>query len=237
MARYTDPVFAPIDRDHTVERLAGGNETEVYRSDDGRHVVKLKADRSSSQETALAAAQQQRADAQRFAACLGPRYSIASQYALTGDAAGHARILVIQPFIAKAVSLYALDYHALNAQQRAQIAAQLRDIIDLSLRFYRKTHTMPDLYGRSSSSSAERERNRRLDRLPQRLWSFLVERNLLRSHNLMYTNDGQVILVDYDAVQRSQLYRTVYFGVRWMLFWRDHVLIDWMRKGGSIPGA
>jgi hypothetical protein len=39
------------------------------------------------------------------------------------------------------------------------------------------------------------------------------------------------VLVDYDAVRRNQLYRRVYYLVRWFLFWRDHALILLMRKG------
>ena len=44
MSTYADVVFAPIDRDLALERIAGGNETEVYRSDDGRYVAKLKSE-------------------------------------------------------------------------------------------------------------------------------------------------------------------------------------------------
>ena len=44
MIRYADAIFAPIDHDLELERIAGGNETEVYRTDDRRHVVKLKSD-------------------------------------------------------------------------------------------------------------------------------------------------------------------------------------------------
>ncbi len=41
---YIDPVFAPLDRDHQLERVGGGFETDVYRSDDRRWAVKLKHD-------------------------------------------------------------------------------------------------------------------------------------------------------------------------------------------------
>jgi hypothetical protein len=73
--------------------------------------------------------------------------------------------------------------------------------------------------------------------LPRRLWSFLVERNLLRSNNLMLTAgpEQRVVLVDYDVVRRGRLYRLVYFAVRWLLFWREHALILWMRRGGAVP--
>jgi hypothetical protein len=92
---------------------------------------------------------------------------------------------------------------------------------------------MPDLYGRTSRSSAERARLNGPLMLPWRLWSFLVKRNLLRSHNLLLTTepDRRVVLIDYDTVRRGNLYRRIYYLVRWFLFWRDHALIVLMRKG------
>jgi hypothetical protein len=68
------------------------------------------------------------------------------------------------------------------------------------------------------------------------LWSFLVKRNLLRSHNLLLTAapDRRVVLVDYDAVRRGPLYRRIYYIVRWFLFWRDHALILLMRQGRTM---
>lgn len=236
MSLYSDPVFAPIDLDHSLERLGGGNETEVFRSDDGRHVVKLKADLGGSPAAAVAVAHEMRAAADEFAACLGPRASIPSEYVVARDIAGHAQVLVIQPFLEHALPLAAIDYDALTVEQRHEIAHQVRDIIRRALIFYRHTQSMPDLYGRKSTSATERRRNKRLTRLPHRLWSFLVQRNLLRSQNLMLTPDGRVVLVDYDIVRRGRLYRAVYFGVRWMLFWRDNLLVWAMREGGRVPG-
>lgn len=236
MALYTDSVFAPIDLDHSLERLAGGNETEVYRSDDGQWVIKLKTDLGGSIEAATLVAQHMREAAEQFAECLGPRHTISSEYLVTRDAQGHAQVLVVQPFLRNACPLDALDYSSLSRKERANISSQLRSIIDRSLRFYRRTGSMPDLYGRTSTNSEERRRNNTLLRAPHRLWSFLVERTMLRSHNLMYTADGRVVLVDYDIVRRSRLYRFVYYAIRWMLFWRDHMLIDVMRKGGGVLG-
>jgi hypothetical protein len=230
---YIDQVFAPIDLDHALERLAGGNETEVYRTDDGRHVVKLKGDVGGAPEQALADARAMQAAADQFAACLGPRHSIPSHYLVARDSAGHAQTLVLQPLLHGAQPLHDVDYAALTDAERQSIAAQLREIIRRSLAFYRATGSMPDLYGRSSSNSAERARLNGPLMLPWRLWSFIVERNLLRSHNLMLTAapDRRVVLVDYDAVRRGRLYRRVYYLVRWFLFWRDHALILLMRKG------
>jgi hypothetical protein len=236
--RYQNEVFAPIDRDHFVERLAGGNETEVYLSDDRRYVIKLKQDIGNTDtDTALHWAQTMRAGAEAFAACLGPDYSIPSYYLLARDSDGHTQVLVLQPYIANAHPLYQLDYERMSAAERKRVARRLRDIIRRALVMYREQGQMPDLYGRSSASSSERHHLNAPHMLPWRLWSFLVKRNLLRSHNLMVTDDAErrIVFIDYDIVRRSKLYRSVYYAVRWLLFWRDHALILSMKRWGRVP--
>lgn len=235
-AYQIDQVFAPLDLDHALERLAGGNETEVYRTDDGCHVVKLKSDMGGTPEAALVDARAMQAAADQFAACLGPRHSIPSDYVIARDDDDRAQVLVVQPLLHGARPLHDVDYAALTDDERKSVAAQLREIVRRSLAFYRETGSMPDLYGRSSSDSAERARLNGPLMLPWRLWSFIVVRNLLRSHNLMLTAapERRVVLVDYDVVRRSRLYRRVYYLVRWFLFWRDHALIVLMRRGAPI---
>jgi hypothetical protein len=232
MTTYADQVFAPLDRDLALERIAGGNETEVYRTDDARYVVKLKNDYGGSADIALAHALADRAAAESFIACLGPQHTITSFYVIARDSSGRTQVLVIQPYLAGAQQLFDIDYRALSRDERVQLASQLREIIRRSLSFYRATASMPDLYGRTSTSTAERARLNKLWMLPQRLWSFLVERNLLRAHNLLLTPapEHRIVLVDYDIVRRGRLYRLIYFAVRWMLFWRDHMLILRLRK-------
>jgi len=232
MTTYADQVFAPLDRDLALERIAGGNETEVYRTDDARYVVKLKNDYGGSADIALAHALADRAAAESFIACLGPQHTITSFYVIARDSSGRAQVLVIQPYLAGAQQLFDIDYRALSRDERVQLASQLREIIRRSLSFYRATASMPDLYGRTSTSTAERARLNKPWMLPQRLWSFLVERNLLRAHNLLLTPapEQRIVLVDYDIVRRGRLYRLIYFAVRWMLFWRDHMLILRLRK-------
>jgi hypothetical protein len=238
MITYADQVFAPLDHDLELERIAGGNETEVYRTDDQQYVVKLKSELGGTTQVALARAKADRAAAERFIACLGPQHTIPSYYVIARDNAGNVQTLVVQPFLAGAQQLFDVDYAALSDQERAGIAAQLREIIRRSLSFYRATASMPDLYGRTSTSAAERARMNKPWMLPRRLWSFLVERNLLRAHNLLLTPapTQRIVLVDYDIVRRGWLYRLIYFAVRWMLFWRDHTLILLMRSGGRVPG-
>lgn len=224
---HTDQLFAPIDADHVLERVAGGNETEVYRSDDGRYAVKVKNELGAGLVEALADAQFMRAAAERFGRCLGERHSIPSYYALARDNAGRVQVLTIQPFLHHARQLSTINYRRMSRAERRALRAELDDVIARAIGHYRRTGEMPDLYGRTSASSAERRANRSLRRLPQRMWSFLIERNLLRSHNLMWTGgaDGRVVLIDYDFVRRDRLYRMVYFLVRYLLFWRDRAVI------------
>jgi hypothetical protein len=227
MTQYADAVFAAVDLDHTLERVAGGNETEVYRSDDGRYVVKVKGELGGTREQALACAYEIRAAAERYAACLGPRHSIPSHYLLARDNDGQVQVLVVQPYLKPARQVSTLDYDRMSKAERRALAGELDRVIRQALRHYRRTGEMPDLYGRTSNSREERRRNRSLHNLPERLWSFLFERTLLRSHNLMWTGGeaGRAVLVDYDFVRRSPLYRLIYFLMRYFLFWRDRAVI------------
>jgi len=236
---YADHVFAPLDRDLHMQRIAGGNETEVYCTDDHRYVVKIKGDLGSDVAQALEQAKRMRAAAEHFAACIGPRHSIRSDYLLSRDSAGHVQAVVIQPFLRHAQPLHAVEYAALSTEEREHVALQLRDLIRRALTFYRTTQSMPDLYGRASPSATERKRLNAPHRLPARLWSLLIKRTLLRSHNLllMPTPECRLVLVDYDVVRRSRFYRRVYYAVRWLLFWRDHILIIHMRRGGAVAKA
>jgi hypothetical protein len=230
MGSFADSVFAPLDRDHVMDRVAGGNETEVFLSDDRRFAVKLKTDLGGELGEALTGARAAQQAAMAFARCLGTEHTIASHYVVSRDSAGKAQVLIVQPFVSRARPLAAVDYTTLSPAQRAAIGAQLLVIIRRSLLFYARTGSMPDLYGRSNASRQERERSRSLLNLPRRLWSFLVERTLLHSHNLLLTDDPQprVVLVDYDTVRRSWLYRLIYFTTRVLLFARDYLAILWM---------
>jgi hypothetical protein len=239
MPTFRSDVFAPLDRDHVMERIAGGNETEVYRTDDQRYVVKLKHDLGDDAPTAVRWARRMRAAAERYVACLGPRYTIPSFYIVASDDQGRAHPVVLQPYVADATPLSAVAYHTLDPAERAVIAGQLEELIVRSLAFYHETGSMPDLYGRRSTSSAERRRFNRPQMFPWRLWSFVVRRNLLRSHNLMLVGgtEPRVVLIDYDLVRKGWLYRRVYYTVRKLLFGRDRLLLWWMRRGGVVPAG
>jgi hypothetical protein len=235
---HTDQLFAPLDRDLAMERIAGGNETEVYRTDDRRFVVKVKEGLGGSLQAALQEATQARAAAEEFAACLGPKHSLPSYYIIAADQHGDIQPVVIQPYIANGTPLAELDYRNLDRKTRKRLAKLLRRVIRRATKFYWQTGALPDLYGRRSADPSERSQNKSWRALPQRVWSFLIERSILRSHNLMLTNDqpAQLILIDYDTVRRNPLYRFVYFAVRMLLFFRDLAIIQEMRLGGPVPG-
>ncbi|MGB0387282.1 MAG: hypothetical protein ACPGWR_20880 [Ardenticatenaceae bacterium] len=235
---YTDQVFAPLDDDHRVDRFAGGNESEVYLTDDRRYVIKIKSDLASDLPTALQWARLMRDVAQEPVDCLGPLHTIPSYYVLSRDDAGQVQVLLIQPFMRDARQLFEVDYASLNRAERTQVAQQLRYIIHRSVISYFQHGHMPDLYGRTSTSPDERKRLNAPYMLPWRVWSFLVKRNLLRAHNLLLTDAPQrrIVLVDYDPVRRSKLYRRIYYTVRLLLFIRDWLLIWWMQWTGKVPG-
>jgi hypothetical protein len=231
---YSDAVFASIDDDHVLHRVAGGNETEVYLSDDQRYVVKLKGELGGSLDQALAHARESRAASDAYASCLGSRHSIPNYYLIARDSAGQVQVLTIQPFLKGARPLSEIDYHYLTPAQRTRLSIELHDIIRRAERHFLRHGDLPDLYGRTSASSAERRRQKSPAMLPQRVWSFLVERTLLHSFNLMYdpSADRPVVLVDYDFVRRGRLYRLVYYLTRMVLFWRDRLAILAMRASG-----
>ena len=238
---YVEKAFAPVDGDLHLERIAGGNETEVYRTDDQRFVVKMKTyEQNGTVDQALAETKNLRDAAERFSDAVGPDHSIPNYYVISQNNEGQAQLLVLQPYLSNAQPLFDVDYTTLSKAERKKIAKQLRRIIHRSLKFYPVIHSLPDLYGRTSRSKAERKRLNAPHMLPWRLWSFLVKRNILRSHNLMLTNapDPQVFLVDYDPVQRSRLYKFVYYNVRRLLFYlRDLMLIYVMQETGYVPRA
>jgi hypothetical protein len=234
MTIHVDSAFAPVDHDGDLERIGGGNETEVYRTDDHRHVVKLKHEANQSLAAALACARHLRATAAELAEWLGPRHTIPCHFYIARDSEGMAQVVVVQQCLIGARSLNDLDYAALTAAERADLADQLADLLRRSRAMFRAVRRMPDLYGRSSASKADRRRRNSPLHFPWRLWSFLMRRNLLCSHNLMFTPDRRVVLVDYDPVRRSPIYKSVYYAVRRILFWRDGRKIARLRRGAAI---
>jgi hypothetical protein len=234
-----DQLFAPLDADLHLERIAGGNETEVYCSDDRRFVVKVKCEEHGTAAESLLRATSRRQAAHRFTAVLGATYSIPNYFILASDNTGQVQSIAIQPYIGDAVALFAVEYANLTFYERQRIARHLLQIIGRSVRTFLLHGWMPDLYGRSSVNRAARKSAKAWWRLPERLWSFLVKRNLLRAHNLLLTAapERRILLVDYDAVPHGPLYQFIYYNVRLWLFLRDLLLIAIMVLWGYVPRA
>lgn len=236
---HRDTLFAPIDRDLYLARLAGGNETEVYTTDDQRFVVKVKSEPGSDLVQAMQVLLRARKSARKFARIVGRQHSIPSYYLISCGDDGQIKSVVLQPFLAEGQPLFKVDYRQFAYPQRLRIAKQLLHLIYRSATAFVRGGAMPDLYGRSSSSVNDRKLQRSWLRLPQRLWSFVVKRNLLRAHNLMliHPQKPRILLVDYDAVPHSRLYQLVYYNMRLLLFVRDVVLIGLMVLFGIVPNA
>jgi hypothetical protein len=236
MSLYADQLFAPLDLDLHLERIAGGNETEVYRTDDHRFVVKVKSDQGGTAAEALAHARSMQRAAEEFAVVLGPAYTIPSYHLIARDSAGQVQVIVVQPYIRHARPLFEVDYSRLSPTERRHVADQLEDIIRRALNFYRQTGRMPDLYGRISRSKNERRLLNTPRMLLWRLWGFLVKRHLLRSHNLLLTDapERRIVLIDYDALRQGWLYQLTYYTVRQLLFLRDWLLIQRLRRSGKV---
>ncbi len=222
-------LFACLDIDLHLERIAGGNESEVYLTDDARFVVKLKNEPHLTPAAALSEAKKLRATAQNFANIVGAEYSVPSHFVIASDDTSHAYIIIIQPYLKENVPLFYIDYTALSPDLRQLIATQLQTIIYRSIASYWQTGIIPDIYGLSAASPAERDHRQSLPQLPARLWSFLIRRTLLRAHNLLLTPEQQIRLIDYDPVRRSALYKRLYYTARFTLFFRDLFFI-WVMK-------
>ena len=229
---HKNVLFACLDLDLHLERIAGGNESEVYLTDDARFVVKLKNEPHPTAAAALHEAQALRAAAQNFAKIIGPEHSTPSYFLIAGDEDDQAYVIIIQPYLENSTPLHYIDYAALSIDNRKLLAKQLQKIIQRSLHSYWQTGVIPDIYGLAAASPADRARRKMPSQLPARLWSFLIRRTLMRSHNLLWTPDQKIQLIDYDPVRRSPLYKRVYYSARAILFFRDLFFIWLMKKTG-----
>jgi hypothetical protein len=234
---FLDDIFACLAHGQHFTRIAGGSQTDVYRTGDQRYVVKLKSQPGGTFRTTLAQARSMRLAAEQFAAGLGPQHSIPSAYVVARDRAGAQRVLVVQPFIGNARPLSAVDYLALPADERARIVRQLHTIARAALCCFRATGHMPDLYGSFSRSTADRQRLNHPSLWPRRVWNNLAQQSLLRSHNLVLTAapERRVVLVDYDPVRWRGVRGSINDAIRWMLIWRDHMRFHRMLDSAGPP--
>jgi hypothetical protein len=210
----------------SLPRIGGGSETDVYRSGDGRYVFKLKEGQGGTIEQVVAQAVAMRECAAHFAAFIGAKHSIPTYFLVAQNQAGNLCTIAVQPYLTDALPLAAVDRQTLAARQWAQIERQLVALLRRSLRSYKRTGQMPDLYGTFSRSVAERRRLNRLWMWPRRVWWFLTQR-LWQAHNLMLTSEPEprVILVDYDTVRWRGIWGRIYSAICWLLFWRELLLL------------
>jgi hypothetical protein len=236
---HADKLFACLDHDLHLERIAGGNETEVYATDDRRYVVKVKTAEAFSATEIIEVASEMQKNACKVGQTIGESHQIPNYFFVAENSLGLAQVVVIQPYLRDALPLFAIDYTILSKSERRKIGWQLFRIIRRCALAYITSGRMPDIYGRANSSVQEREQMNKWYMLPWRLWSFGVKRNLLRSHNLMLTHapEQRIVLVDYDAVKRGWFYRFIYYNMRMALFGRDYLMVLWMVLGGKVPRA
>lgn len=209
-----------------LKRIGGGSETDVYRSKDAQYVVKLKGMGSVVVKAALQQAVALQETAAQFAKYLGPEHSIPTWFLLAQDANGAIRTVAIQPNLAQATPLAAVDYHTLHGRKWAVIERQLLTVLRRALRCYKRTGHMPDLYGTFSRNVMERQRLNTPLMWPWRVWNFFTQR-LWHAHNLLLTHEVQprVVLVDYDHVRWRNLWGRLYYAICWLLFWRELLLL------------
>ena len=210
----------------TLKRIGGGSETDVYLSEDRQFVVKLKGEMGNSWDDAVNHARTLRDSADLFATYLGAEHSIPTDFLIARDRTGRVTTVAIQPYLANASALAAIDYGALPPRSWAHIERQLLTILRSALRCYKHTGQMPDLYGAFSRNITERRQMNRWLKWPQRIWHFFTQR-LWQAHNLMLTREAmpRVVLVDYDYVRWPGWWGKLYYALCWLLFWRELLLL------------
>lgn len=92
---YTDTLFAPLDTDLHLERIGGGNETEVYTTDDRRFVVKVKCDSPRRLVELFQQAQARQATASAFAGAVGSEHSLPTYHLIARSSRGQAQLVAV----------------------------------------------------------------------------------------------------------------------------------------------
>ncbi|MCG8350976.1 MAG: hypothetical protein MI924_24660, partial [Chloroflexales bacterium] len=71
---------------------------------------------------------------------------------------------------------------------------------------------------------------------PRRVWQLLVTQSVLGAYNLLLTDtpECRVVLVDYDIVRWGGIIGQLYYALRWILFWRDHLVIFRLGRSGQL---
>lgn len=225
------PALPALHLTHPLTYLSGGSQTDVYRTDDRRFVLKLKPGAGQADEAQRRAAQlKQLADA--LYADIGPAHSMPTWFLVLADEAGQPLVVGVQPFLDGAHPLDAIAIDTLTPPSRAAILAQLRTIVTRSLAGYRATGRVADLYGYGHKDGAEARRWE-----PRRLlaegWRLISARPLLTAHNLMLTSDSRIVLVDYDPICSSHLGCRLIHGARALLLLRDRLQLAMLGRAAA----
>lgn len=228
-------IFAALSLARPAERVGGGYETDVYRCSERGLALKLKH-ATGSPAAILAQARRLRAVAERFERHLGAEHTVANAYLVVDGPDGLAHVLAVQPFLAGAQALDALDVAALSPVDRAGLAAQLAALVDGALACYRATGYVPDLYGLGHHDAAQA---RRWD-LRWAIgagWHIVAGQPLISAHNLLRTPDGRVVLVDYDPICNSWLSCRVVYAARALLLLRDRRQVAALARRAHLGGG
>jgi len=217
----TAPALSALQCAQSLIYLSGGSQTDVYRTADRRFVIKLKATNARTVAARQQAAQlQQVADLLR--AHLGPEHSLNTWFLVLADDSGQQLVVGVQPFLDGAHPLDAVVLGSLTRASQVSLLENLRSIVRRSLACYHSTGRAADLYGYGRTAGSEA---RRWD--PRRLlaegWRLISQRPLLTAHNLMLTQDGRVVVVDYDPICHSRLSCRLIYGARALLLVRDQL--------------
>jgi hypothetical protein len=211
--------FAALRLTQPVTRIGGGYETDVYVSSD--HGLALKLKHSAGAPAAmLARARRLRQAADRFRSYLGPNHRLLTDYLIVPGAAGTGRVLAVQPFLANARPLDSVNRAGLSSATRVALATQLADLLERALACYKRTGTLPDLYGLGPHDAALA---RRWDPrwLLRTSWQLLAGQPLIAAHNLLMDAEGRVVLVDYDLLCHDCLICRLVYAARAILLLRD----------------
>lgn len=217
------PTFAGLRLAEPVERIAGGYETDVFRSGDRRLALKLKHS-SGSPAAMLARARRLRQVADMFRSYIAPEHGLPNDYLIVAGADGASHVLAVQPFLDGAHTLDTLQIDACTPAERSALAGQLAAIVAGALDCYRGTGYLPDLYGLGHRDGAQ-ARTWDLRWVLRVGWRMLAGRPLISAHNLMLTADGQIVLVDYDPICRGWLFCRLAYLARALLLLRDRAHI------------
>jgi hypothetical protein len=220
--------LAAVAHGQPLVRIGGGSETDVYCTPDRRHVLKVKEAGHISLAEGLRQVQELRNTANQIVKYLGPTHTLPTDFLLAQAQTGQLRIVARQTYLDQALPLAEVPYETLSREAQIALERQLLTLLRRSLRSYRRTGHMPDLYGTYSRSRAERLRINTPLQWPRRLARFFTQR-LWHAHNLLLDRE-RIVLVDYDHVRWRGWWGQLYYVICWLLYARDYLHLAWRQQ-------